>query len=107
MGSWAYDINPRALRKLYSKENRSIREVADIYGVSGATIYRALMRFGIPRHSRAPREGLVAGAKLTRAQAAEIKARLPHETQAALAAEYGVSRQAISHIACGHTHRDA
>lgn len=37
------------LRKLYMKESRSVREVAEILGCSKDMVYRALKEFGIER----------------------------------------------------------
>jgi transposase-like protein len=44
--------NKFVLNKLYIKELKSIREIADILGCSKDMIYRALMEYGIERRSK-------------------------------------------------------
>ena len=104
MGGWAYNINPKKLKKLYVTNMMSIREVAEVMDISTATVSRALARFKIPTRSRAPRPGKAAKGKLSKLQVNEIKRRLRTETQASLAEEFGVTRQAINLIAKGKTH---
>lgn len=45
-------------------------------------------------------------AKLTAADVEKIRARIPHESQQAIARDFGVNQATISEIKCGHTWRD-
>jgi transposase len=104
MGAAAYNINPKKLKKLYVTDEHSVREVAEIMGISIATVSRALKKFKIKTRGNAPRPGFGSGTKLDPEQVREIRRRLRTETQAALAEEFGVTRQAISLLANGITH---
>lgn len=46
------------LRRLYERESKSIREVAEILGCTKDMVYRALKEFGIERRSRVPKSPL-------------------------------------------------
>jgi transcriptional regulator with PAS, ATPase and Fis domain len=46
------------LRRLYVRESKSIREVAEILGCSKDMIYRCLKEYGIERRARVPKSSL-------------------------------------------------
>ena len=46
------------IKRLYTKEDRSIREIAELLGYTKDVIYRAMKEYGIERHKRGKRSRL-------------------------------------------------
>lgn len=75
------------LQRFYVKENRSIREVAEILGISKDKVYRALEDYGIGRRSKARKS------KLERYSLEFIRGKIKKLGMGRTADSLGVSRQ--------------
>ena len=75
------------LQRLYVKEERSIREVAEILGCSKDKVYRALEEYGISRRSRVRRS------RLEQYSLRFIREKIKKEGMGETADFLGVSRQ--------------
>ena len=51
-GAGQSPLDATLLQQLYVDEQRSLGEIAQIVGVCATTVYKALVRFGIPRRAR-------------------------------------------------------
>ena len=103
-----YQLKPKWLRKRYVEQQKSIREMADEADVSGATILRALRKAGIPTRGNAPRPGMRSGTKLKPHQVRQARKWWEDDgwSMSDIADHYGVSKQAISQLINGVTHKD-
>ena len=84
------------LQRLYVKEERSIREVAEILGCSKDKVYRALEKHGIARRSPARRS------KLEKYDLAELRSRAKEKGIRGLARELGINHGTLLHYLKSH-----
>ena len=84
------------LQRLYVKEGRSIREVAEILNISKDKVYRALEEHNITRRSPARRS------KLEKYDSAELRSRAKKKGIRGLARELGVNHGTLLHYLKSH-----
>lgn len=77
------------LHRLYVKESKSIREIAEILGVSKDGVYRALEEYGISRRAKTRRS------KLEQYSLRFIREKIQKEGMGRAAASLGVHRQTL------------
>lgn len=78
------------LKKLYLKESKSIREIAEILGCSKDMVYRTIHKYGIKKEKKT-RKGKLKGITLE-----YIEKSLKNKTKVKLAEELGVTRQGLN-----------
>jgi transposase len=84
------------LQRLYVKEGRSIRDVAEILGVSKDKVYRILEEHGIARRSPARRS------KLEKYDLVELRSRAKEKGIRGLARELGINHGTLLHYLKSH-----
>ncbi|MCW4043141.1 MAG: hypothetical protein NWE90_05400 [Candidatus Bathyarchaeota archaeon] len=81
--------NKTELRKLYIKESKSIREIADILGCSKDMVYRALKEYGIRK------DFITRKRKLSEATLGFLKKEFKTKSKKKVAVELGVSKSGL------------
>lgn len=86
------------LVQLYTKEHRTIEEIARLLGVSYFGVWKALERTGISRRKKQPKLANMTKSELEAALLAVYRAKSGPHTVAGLAAKLGVSRQHLTRV---------